>query len=136
MLRGFSGLLAGIACATLAHIAVAQNYEIDPVASPGKARFMQLAQEKFDEDHAALFQTMKPKPEDEQPVFECGMKAILADMPDADAAKVADMIEGKIEEDAEVLKWFAFDKAKNPERRQQVMARAHQICPKYKDLMK
>lgn len=136
MSRGFSGLLAGLVCMALATHALAQSYDIDPTVNPGKARFMKLAQEKFDKNHAALFQTIKPAPEDEQAVFECGIKAILVDMPDADAALAANAIEGKSAPDPTILKWFAFSKTDAPERRQQVMARAHEICPAFKDLMK
>lgn len=136
MSRCLSILLAGIAVTAFANIAVAQNYDIDPATMPGKARFMALAQEQFDQDHSALFQTMKPAPEDEQAVFACGIKAVLADMPDGDAAKAADMIEGKSEPDPAILKWFALGKAENPERRLQVMTRAHQICPQFKEIMK
>jgi hypothetical protein len=129
-------MFTALVCTAPANPAVAQSYDIDPIASPGKTRFMKLAQEKFDKNHAALFQTIKPAPEDEQAVFECGIKAILVDMPDADAALAANAIEGKGAPDPAILKWFAFSKDDAPERRKQVMARAHEICPAFKDLMK
>jgi hypothetical protein len=119
-----------------AGIALAQNYDIDPNANPGKARFIALAQAQFNQDHSTLFKTIKPAPGDEQAVFECGIKALLADMPDADAGQAADMIEGKSEPTPAVMKWFALSKTENPERRQQVMGRAHEICPQFREIMK
>ena len=111
---------------------------IDPVESPGKARFMTVAQNKFDQDHVGLFLTTrpKPKPEDEQPLFECGMKATLADIPDADAMRLAKMAEGKEKVDPALAKWFSFDRKKSPERHKQVIERAKQICPQYSDILR
>lgn len=116
--------------------ALAQTYDIDPNTNPGKARFMALAQAQFNRDHSTLFKTIRPAPGDEQAVFDCGIKALLADMPDADAGQAADMIEGKVEPNPQILKWFALSKEENPERRQQVMGRAHQICPQFQAIMK
>ena len=133
--------LAGVACAALISAAasgpaLAQSYDIDPNATPGKARFMALAQAQFQRDHSTLFKTIKPKPEDQQAVFECGIKALLADMPEADAGRAADIIEGKSPPDAAIMKWFDFDPTTNPGRRQQVMTRANVICPQFSDIMK
>jgi hypothetical protein len=109
---------------------------IDPAQFPGKARFMQLAQTKFDKDHKSLFQTSPVKPEDEQAVFECMMKSVLADMPDDVAARAADMVEGKSAPDATVKKWFSFNKRKSPDRYDQVVSRASAICPQFDSLLK
>jgi hypothetical protein len=114
----------------------AQDFSvINAATNPGKARFMQLAQKKFDQDHAALFQTARPNPEDEQPVFDCSMKAVMADMPDADAGRLADIIEGKIQPDPSLLKWFDLSKQSNPARYKQVVERAKQICSKYSAML-
>lgn len=119
-----------------AGVALAQNYDIDPNTIPGKARFMALAQAQFNQDHSTLFKTIKPAPGDEQAVFECGIKALLADMPDADAGQAADIIEGKSQPDPAIMKWFDFDPTTNPGRRQLVMGRAHEICPQFREIMK
>jgi hypothetical protein len=129
-------LLLGAVCVDLSH---AEDFSvIDPTTSPGKARFMAVAQKKFDQDHEGLFQTTrpKPKPEDEQPLFECGMKAILADVPDADAMRLANMVEGKEKVDPSLAKWFSFDRKKSPERHKQVIERAKQICPQYSNILR
>lgn len=125
-----------ILAACLSFTAIAQDYSvIDPAQFPGKVRFMQLAQAKFDKGHKALFQTSPVKPEDEQAVFECMMKAVLADMPDDVAMRAADTMEGKAAPDAEIKKWFNFNRRNSPDRYKQVVSRAADICPKFGNLL-
>jgi hypothetical protein len=114
----------------------AQDYTIDPATMPGKARFFALAQEKFNQDPDAMFQTSRVDPGQRQAVFECGMKAVLADMPDQDAQRLSDMVEGRAAADPALAKWFQLEKTENPARHAQVSARAQSICPQFKDLMK
>lgn len=109
---------------------------IDPAAHPGKARFMALAQEKFNADPDAMFQTSRIEPGQRQAVFECGMKAVLADMPDADAGRLADMVEGKAPGDPALAKWFELEESVNKPRHDQVAARARAICPQLAHLIK
>lgn len=131
-----SVFIAGGLLLAFVGIAVAQDYTIDPAIMPGKARFFALAQEKFNQDPDAMFQTSRVEPTQRQAVFECGMKAVLADMPDQDAQRLADMVEGRAEADPALAKWFQLEKSENPTRHAQVSARAQSICPQFKDLMK
>lgn len=122
---------------SIAAAASAQDFSvIDPATHPGKARFFALAQEKFDEDPDALFQTTRVEPGQRQAVFECGMKAVLADMPDQDAQRFVDMIEGRAEADPALAKWFQLEESVNKPRHDQVAARARAICPQLAHLMK
>jgi hypothetical protein len=136
MLRGYIGLLAGLTCATFTHLAMAQGYEIDPAANPAKARFFALAQEQFNENPDAMFNTTRVDPSQRQAVFECGMKAVLADIPETDAQRLVDMIEGRAPSDPALAKWFQLEATVNQARHDQVAARAEAICPQFKELMK
>lgn len=109
---------------------------IDPVKNPAKARFMVLAQEKFNKDPNAMFNTSRVAAGDRQAVFECGMKAVLADIPETDVQRLVDMIEGRAPSDPKLAKWFQLDAAENPVRHDQVQGRAKAICPQFTNLMK
>jgi hypothetical protein len=137
MLPRLSLAALALALTLAAGAAIAQDPAvIDPAATPGKARFMALAQEKFDQDPDAMFQTSRIEPGQRQAVFECGMKAVLADMPDTDAGRLADMVEGKTPADAALAKWFELEESVNKPRHDQVAARARAICPSLAHLLK
>jgi hypothetical protein len=117
--------------------ALAQDYAtIDPVKNPAKARFMAFAQEKFNADPNAMFDTSRVNPADRQAVFECGMKSVLADIPEADVQRLIDMMEGRAPSDPKLAKWFQLDGTENPERHNQVSMRAKALCPQFGSLMK
>ncbi|MBI2256548.1 MAG: hypothetical protein HYU58_18140 [Proteobacteria bacterium] len=109
---------------------------IDPVKNPAKARFMALAQEKFNKDPNAMFNTTRVAPGDRQAVFECGMKSVLADIPEPDVQRLVDMIEGRAPSDPKLAKWFQLEASSNPARHDQVAGRAKTICPQFAGLMK
>jgi hypothetical protein len=109
---------------------------IDPVKNPAKARFMVLAQEKFNKDPNAMFDTSRVPAANRQAMFECGMKAVLADIPEVDVQRLVDMIEGRVPSDPKLAKWFQLNKAENPARHDQVAGRAKAICPQFANLMK
>lgn len=131
-------LAASVLVLTLgAATAAAQDFSvIDPAKNPAKARFFVLAQEKFDQDPNAMFETARIEPSQRQAVFECGMKAVLADIPEADAQRLVDMIEGRAPSDPALAKWFQLEASVNPERHAQVAGRAQAICPQLSHLMK
>ncbi len=117
--------------------AVAQDYSvIDPAKNPAKARFMEMAQEKFNKDPDAMFKTSRVNPADRQGVFECGMKAVLADIPEGEVARLIEMMEGRAPTDPALAKWFQLSAAENPARHAQVSDRAKAICPQFANLMK
>lgn len=116
--------------------ALAQSFEIDPAANPAKARFFALAQEKFNQDPNAMFDTSRVDPSQRQAVFECGMKAVLADIPEGDAQRLVDMVEGRAPSDPKLAKWFELEESVNKPRHDQVAARAQAICPQLSHLMK
>lgn len=109
---------------------------IDPVKNPAKARFMVLAQEKFNKDPNAMFDTSRVPAANRQAMFECGMKAVLVDIPEVDVQRLVDMIEGRIPSDPKLAKWFQLDAGENPARHDQVQGRAKAICPQFASLMK
>lgn len=109
---------------------------IDPIKNPAKARFMVLAQEKFNKDPNAMFNTSRVPAANRQAMFECGMKSVLADIPEVDVQRLVDMIEGRIPSDPKLAKWFQLEKSENPARHDQVASRAKAICPQFASLMK
>lgn len=109
---------------------------IDPAKNPAKARFMVLAQEKFDKDPDAMFNTSRVPAANRQAVFECGMKSVLADIPESDVQRLVDMIEGRAPSDPKLAKWFQLEKSQNPARHDQVATRAKALCPQFANLMK
>lgn len=117
--------------------ATAQDFSvIDPAKNPAKARFFALAQEKFNQDPNAMFDTSRVDPGQRQAVFECGIKAVLADIPETDTQRLVDMVEGRIPSDPALAKWFQLEASVNPARHAQVQTRAKAICPQLSHLMK
>lgn len=132
-----AAILLTASLGTAAGVASAQDASvIDPVKNPAKARFMVLAQEKFNKDPDAMFNTSRVPAANRQAVFECGMKSVLADIPEVDVQRLVDMIEGRIPSDPKLAKWFQLEKSENPARHDQVAARAKTICPQFANLMK
>jgi hypothetical protein len=117
--------------------AAAEDFSvIDAAKNPAKARFMALAQEKFNKDPDAMFNTSRVAAGNRQAVFECGMKAVLADIPEGEVARLIEMMEGRAPTDPALAKWFQLDKTENPARHDQVSMRAKTICPQFANLMK
>ena len=117
--------------------AMAEDFAIiDPAKNPAKARFMAMAQEQFNKDPDAMFNTSRIAAPNRQAVFECGMKSVLADIPEADVARLVDMMEGRAPTDPKLAKWFQLDKTENPTRHAQVTQRAKTLCPQFANLMK
>lgn len=128
----------GLALTTLcAAASVAQDFSvIDPAANPAKAQFFAMAQEKFNQDPDAMFNTSRVEPAQRQAVFECGMKAVLADIPEGDAQRLVDMVEGRAPSDPALARWFQLEASVNKARHDQVAARAEAICPQLAHLIK
>ncbi len=117
--------------------ALAQDFSvIDPAKNPAKAQFMAMAQEKFNKDPDAMFNTSRVAAGNRQAVFECGMKSVLADIPEAEVARLIEMMEGRAPTDPKLAKWFQLDNTENPARHDQVTMRAKAICPQFAGLMK
>lgn len=126
-----------IAATAAAGVARAEDFSvIDPAKNPAKARFMAMAQEQFNKDPDAMFNTSRIAAPNRQAVFECGMKSVLADIPEADVARLVDMMEGRAPTDPKLAKWFQLDKTENPTRHAQVTQRAKTLCPQFANLMK
>lgn len=117
--------------------ALAQDTSLfDPAKNPAKARFMVLAQEKFNKDPNAMFDTSRVPAANRQAMFECGMQAVLADIPETDMQRLVDMIEGRTPSDPKLAKWFQLEASQNPARHEQVAMRAKALCPQFATLMK
>lgn len=99
--------------------------------SNGKERLKALLVAKFDREGAELFNEDSRIPEADRPrAVHCILDAMLADMSNAQARRLADMFEQKTppEEDF-VLYWIAPRDSGNAERTAQIESRAQQICP-------
>ena len=99
--------------------------------SSGKERLKALLVAKFEREGAELFNADSRLPEADRPrALHCVLDAMLADMSNAQAKRLADMFEQKIppEEDF-VLYWIAPRDSGNAERAAQIESRAQQICP-------
>jgi hypothetical protein len=99
--------------------------------SSAKERLKSLLVAKFEREGANLFNEDSRIPEADRPrALHCVLDAMLADMSNAQAKRLADMFEQKIppEEDF-VLYWIAPRDSGNAERAAQIESRAQQICP-------
>lgn len=101
----------------------------------GKERLKSSFMTKWDQEGEEFFKDEKKIAKADMPkAFSCMIDAIMFDMSDAQANRLADMLERKIPPEKDfVLYWVAPKDAKNAERKQQVMDRAHQICPDLAD---
>jgi hypothetical protein len=98
----------------------------------GKNRLKTLMTEKFNEDRAGLFKKEDGISVADQPrAFSCMMDAMMADMSDAEATRIVDMLEGKAPlDEAFVLYWIGpRDFGGDTERATQAEGRIHEICP-------
>jgi hypothetical protein len=113
-----SGLVLAIASAT------------PGLAQDGQSRLRELLTAKLKD-----FPGFERLPEaDRGRGVKCMVDAFLADIPETDAGRLADMLQKKIPpEKALVLRWLVIEKDDNPERNAQVKARSAEFCP---DLMK
>lgn len=97
----------------------------------GKERLKALLAAKFQRDGANLVSKDSRIPEADRPrAVHCALDAMIADMSNAQAKRLADMFEEKIppEEDF-VLYWIAPRDSGNAERAAQIESRAREICP-------
>lgn len=97
----------------------------------GKERLKALLAAKFQRDGANLVSEDSRIPEADRPrAVHCALDAMIADMSNAQAKRLADMFEEKIppEEDF-VLYWIAPRDSGNAERAAQIESRAREICP-------
>ena len=99
--------------------------------SSAKERLKSLLVAKFERDGASLFNEDSRIPEADRPrAVHCVLDAMLADMSNAQAKRLADMIEQKIPpEQAFILYWIAPRESGNAERAAQIESRAQEICP-------
>ena len=67
---------------------------------------------------------------DKKRTAKCLAQAIVADIPEADAAKLADIFERRAENDVGLQKkWFTISKKDAPERNAQVLKAIDKLCP-------
>jgi hypothetical protein len=67
---------------------------------------------------------------DKKRTAECLAKAIVADIPEADAAKLADILDRRVPNDPALQKkWFTIAKTDAPARNAQVLKAVDQLCP-------
>jgi hypothetical protein len=78
-----------------------------------------------------FFQAQELIPKNDKPrTAKCLAQAMVADIPDADAAKLADIYEKRAKaDDALAQKWLAITKKADPARNAQVMGQVKKICP-------
>jgi hypothetical protein len=61
---------------------------------------------------------------------QCLAKAIVADIPEADAAKLADILDRRAPNDPALQKkWFTISKTEAPQRNAQVLQAVDKLCP-------
>ena len=101
------------------------------VGSGGKERLKSLLVAKFEREGANLFKEDSRIAEADRPrALHCVLDAMLADMSNAQAKRLADMFERKIPpEENFVLYWIAPGDTGNAERAAQIESRAQEICP-------
>jgi hypothetical protein len=77
------------------------------------------------------FAAVKVLPAPDRPRgLACIAKALAADIPEADAARLADMLEQKTPPDADLVRrWLITEKTENPTRHAEVAARTAELCP-------
>ena len=99
--------------------------------SRSKEHLKALLVDKFETEGAQLFREDSRVPEaDRTRAVHCVLDAMLADMSNAQAKRLADMFEQKIPPEQDfVLYWVAPRDAGNAERAAQIESRAQQICP-------
>jgi hypothetical protein len=99
--------------------------------SGAKEHLKALLVAKFEREGANLFNDDSRIPEADRPrAVHCVLDAMLADMSNAQARRLAGMFEGKISPENDfVLYWIAPKDAGNAERAAQIESRAQQICP-------
>ena len=97
----------------------------------GKERLKTLLVAKFERDGVKLFNADSRIPEADRPrAVQCVLDAMLADMSDAQARRLAGMFEGKIPPENDfVLYWVSPRDSGDAERAAQIEGRAQQICP-------
>ncbi|GAB2175307.1 hypothetical protein DLREEDagr8_08650 [Dongia sp. agr-C8] len=67
---------------------------------------------------------------DKKRTAECLAKAIVADIPEADAAKLADILDRRAPNDPALQKkWFTISKKEAPARNAQVLKAVDKLCP-------
>jgi len=68
--------------------------------------------------------------QDKKRTAKCLAKAIVADIPEADATKLADILDRKAPNDPALQKkWFTITKTDAPQRNAQVLKAVDKICP-------
>ncbi|WP_459851036.1 hypothetical protein [Dongia sp. agr-C8] len=101
-------------------------------AEDGPARLHALLSAKMQE-----FRGFDALPETDRPrAVKCIIDALVVDIPEAEATRLADMIEQKIPlNQALFTRWLDFSSDGNPARQAQVKARAATQCPDVKALL-
>jgi hypothetical protein len=98
--------------------------------SSSKERLKALLVAKFEREGAELFNDSRIPEADRPRAVHCVLDAMLADMTNTQAKRLADMFEQKIPPEQNfVLYWVAPRDAGNAERAAQIESRAQQICP-------
>jgi hypothetical protein len=99
-------------------------------AGGSKEHLKALLVAKFEKEGADLFSDSRIPEADRARAVDCVLDAMLADMSNAQAKRLADMFEQKIPPEQDfVLYWVAPRDAGNAERTAQIESRAQQTCP-------
>jgi hypothetical protein len=103
--------------------------------STGKERLKTLLINKFEREGTNLFQGESRIAEADRPrAVDCTLDAMIADMSNAQANRLADMFERKIPPESDfVLHWVSPRDSGNAERAAQIEGRVQQICPDLAD---
>jgi hypothetical protein len=96
----------------------------------GKTRLKSMLESKFENSGEDFDEKDRIADVDEPRALRCVVEAMMADMSDAQANRLADMLERRIAPEKEfVLYWVNPRDSGHPERAKQVRDRAYQICP-------
>jgi hypothetical protein len=122
------GAILGVALA-LGGVALALGGGAGPVAAATSGR------DRLTADLESLTkQQLEPNKEmpdrDKPRTAQCLAKAIVADIPEPDAAKLVEIFEGRAAPDKALdRKWLTIGKTEAPARYQQVINAVHKMCP-------
>ncbi len=97
----------------------------------GKERLKTLLTKKLNEDPPVVFKEEDKVPVADQPrAVSCMLDAMMADMSNAQANRLADMLEGKIPVEMDFARyWIAPGDSTHAKRAVQAKNRVRQICP-------
>ena len=127
---GFMGVLAGVAAtALLANLWTTPGLWVTPAWAESKAKERLAAD--FELITMGQMQSSPIVPErDRKRTAKCLAQALVQDIPEADAARLSDIFEGRAKSDPALqAKWLTIDAKKAPARNAQVLQAVDKLCP-------